>query len=864
MKTRKTVVASAVWVGLCLSGGAHATPEPEELFPLEPAQSSPAAGPVDETPQLWFVELASAPVADGGDLATLRAEKNTFRTSASRAGLQLQERYAFDTLFNGLSVRVRPGELGALQRLPGVKALYPVETYRLPETTEDELVPDMATALAMTGADIAQTQLGLDGTGIRVAIMDTGIDIDHPDLGGYGVPGAHNTPFPNAKIVAGYDFVGNAYEGPSGPAPQPGGRPDDCNGHGTHVAGIVAANGTIKGVAPKAQLGAYRVFGCTGSTSADIMIAAMERAHADGMHVLNMSIGAAFQAWPQYPSAQAATRLVNQGVVVVASIGNSGTSGLYAAGAPGVGHKVIGVANFQNTHAFLPAFSLSPDNRLVGYNAASGTPTASSGTLPLARTGTPSSAADACSPLPAGSLQGKVALIRRGTCPFHTKALNAQNAGAAAVILYNNAAGSLNPSVAGTPAITIPVGGITQADGLLINNRLAAGPVALTWQLGGSFPLADGGLLSGSSSHGMTYELVLKPDIGGPGGSIYSTYPLESRPYASLSGTSMSSPHVAGAAALVLQALPNTPSQAMAAILQNSAQPKLWSGNPGLGLLELVHRQGAGMVQVDRSVLATTRVEPGKLSLGESEHGPATHTLTVSNASSEPVTYVPSFVNAVSTGAHTYALSYSTSNASVAFDAAALTVPAGGSAQLTVTVTAPTGPVGGQYGGYILLTPDNGGQVVRVPFAGYVGDYQARQVLTPTASGFPWLASYNGTTYSKKAQGGVFSMADAQNIPYFLVHFDHGAQRALFEVFDADTGKSWHRALNLEHVGRNSTDTGFFAYSWDGTTTSGNKTYTVPNGRYQVRLSVLKALGDSSNPAHWETWVSPVVTVARP
>jgi minor extracellular serine protease Vpr len=863
MKARKTVVASAVWLGLCLSGGAHATQAPEALVPLEPVQHSPSEAPVDETPQWWFVELASAPLADGGDPATLKAEKNTFRASAARAGLQLQERYAYDTLFNGLSVRVHPGQLGALQRLPGVKALYPVETYRLPETEED-LVPDLATALAMTGADIAQSQLGLDGTGIRVAIMDTGIDIDHPDLGGYGIPGAHNTPFPNSKIVAGYDFVGDDYSGSSGPAPQPGGRPDDCNGHGTHVAGIVAADGLVRGVAPKARLGAYRVFGCAGSTTADIMIAAMERAHADGMHVLNMSIGAAFQAWPQYPSAQAATRLVNQGVVVVASIGNSGTSGLYAAGAPGVGHKVIGVANFQNTHSFLPAFTLSPDDRLVGYNAATGAPAASSGTLPLARTGTTSSADDACSPLPPNSLQGKVALIRRGTCSFHIKALNAQDAGAAGVILYNNAAGALSPTVAGSPAITIPVGGISQADGHLIDSRLAAGPVALTWQLGGSFPLADGGLLSSSSSHGMTYELVLKPDLGGPGGSIYSTYPLEARPYASLSGTSMSAPHVAGAAALVLQARPHTPAQAMAAILQNSAQPKPWSGNPSLGLLDLVHRQGAGMVQVDKSVLATTRVEPGKLSLGESEQGPAAHTLTVRNEASHPVTYVPSFVNAVSTGANSYAITFSTSNASVAFDSAALTVPAGGSARLTATVTAPTGPVGGQYGGYILLTPEDGGQVVRVPFAGYVGDYQARQVLTPTASGFPWLARRSGTSYSRQAQGGTYSMADAENLPYFLVHFDHGARRARFEVFDADTGKSWHRALELEHVARNSTESAFFAYAWDGTTTSGNKSYTVPSGRYRVRLSVLKALGDSANPAHWETWDSPVITVARP
>src|SRR5690606_31428828 len=104
------------------------------------------------------------------------------------------------------------------------------------------------------------------------------------------------------------------------PVPSPDPNPDDCNGHGTHVAGIVGANGTVKGVAPEVTFGAYRVFGCDGSTTSDIMLAAMERAYKDGMQVLNMSIGSPYQ-WPQYPTAEAASRLVRKGMVVVASIG---------------------------------------------------------------------------------------------------------------------------------------------------------------------------------------------------------------------------------------------------------------------------------------------------------------------------------------------------------------------------------------------------------------------------------------------------------------------------------------------------------------------------------------------------------------
>jgi hypothetical protein len=84
------------------------------------------------------------------------------------------------------------------------------------------------------------------------------------------------------------------------------------------------------------------------------------------------------------------------------------------------------------------------------------------------------------------------------------------------------------------------------------------------------------------------------------------------------------------------------------------------------------------------------------------------------------------------------------------------------------------------------------------------------------------------------------------------------------EVFEAASDKAWHRAYNLEYMPRNSTTTAFFAFSWDGTTTAGNKLYTVPDGQYVIKLSVLKALGDESNPAHWETWTSPFITIDRP
>jgi len=198
-----------------------------------------------------------------------------------------------------------------------------------------------------------------------------------------------------------------------------------------------------------------------------------------------------------------------------------------------------------------------------------------------------------------------------------------------------------------------------------------------------------------------------------------------------------------------------------------------------------------------------------------------------------------------------------------------------------VTITPATGSGNRQYGGYIVFTPQGGGQVYRVPFAGFVGDYQGITVLTnatfPTGPLLGKLVSCTPLTllrgldcfgtgsYSVFPAGATYDLTAAiGQTPYFLVHLEHQVRRLRFEVFDANTSKAWHRALDLEYVGRNSASNTFFAYPWNGTTTSGNKAYTVPDGQYVMKISILKALGDPANPAHWETWTSPVITIDRP
>jgi subtilisin family serine protease len=819
-----------------------------------------------ESNRLWFVELSNPPLADGGSVAALKSEKQAFRNAARAAGLNYKERFAFDTLWNGFSLEIDARDLARVAQLPGVKAIYAVETISLPEPPPDNEL-NLGTATDTTGASFAHDVLGVTGAGVRVGVIDTGLDYHHPDLGGCFGPGC--------RVFTGFDFVGDAFNSsgttPAELTPVPDPDPDDCNGHGSHVSGIVGASGAIRGVAPGVTFGAYRVFGCVGTTSGDIMIAAMERALADGMHIVNMSIGSSRQ-WPQFPTAAAATRLVNAGVVVVASAGNDANIGLYGSSAPAVGEKVISVASFDNTFTNRRAFRVTPDDMHIAYDTSTGSPLApATGTFPMARTGTATSTADACSPLPAGSLAGRVALIRRGTCSFYVKSSNAQNAGAVGVVLYNNVAGFfiplVTPPTSMDPPLAIPVVATSDTLGVLINNRLAMGPVDMTWtdDVDGVTPIANGERISSFSSHGISPDLSLKPDIGAPGGTILSTVPIEQGGYRRISGTSMSSPHTAGAAALVKSHDPNTPSQAMRGILQNSAVPKIWSGNPTLGFLEPVSRQGAGMVNIPGALLATTRIEPGKLSLGESAGGPVTRTLTLENKASTDVTYDLVHHAALANGPSTFApLTFFDAPASVTFSSASVTVPAWGSATVDVTIEPNVGlPDRTMFGGFIEFAPQGGGQSYRVPFVGFKGDYQGFPILTPTTNGFPWLAQLVGSTFFNRPMGQTYTMV-GNDVPFILYHLDHHVRRIRFEVFDAMSGKAWHRAAEGEYFPRNTGANSFFSLGWNGMTAAGKKTYTVPNGQYVIVLTIEKALSDGVSPSHFESWTSPVITIARP
>jgi len=812
----------------------------------------------------WLVEVEGEPTLRGGSKASATSAQDTVKDRAEAAAIPLEVQETFTTGWNGMSVTMDDADAQKLSEVAGVRAVYPVLEVAAPEPLDAE--PADAYGNAMTGVDQVQRVDGLTGEGVTVAVIDSGIDYNHPDLGGSGVDD-ETADFPGDRVVGGYDLVGDDYDSRKGLDPVPDEFPDDCGGHGSHVAGIIGADGEVVGVAPKVDLLSYRVFGCEGSSSTDVILEAMERAMDDGADVVNMSLGASFMTWQDYPTAQMTETLVDKGVTVVISAGNEGEAGLFSSGAPGVAEGAITVGSVDNTHRSAPFATAAGADR--PYGAASGAPLPpSSGELALVAAGAPGTpAALACDPAAVPAAEpGQALLVERGTCSFREKAVAGEQAGYDAVILYDNAPGVLNPTVEGDPALTVPVVMLSQADGLEIQEALAAGEVAWAWQSGSTtVENGTGGLVSDFSSYGLTADLDLKPDIAAPGGSIWSTIPLEIGGHGSKSGTSMAAPHVAGAAALLLEETPDLAPADIKTTMMNTADQLTWSLMPEQGYLEPVHRQGAGMLNMVAAVHATSRVETSSISLGEGEAGPQEVTLEVTNDSDVEKVYDLGFEHGVATGVPTSDPAFYAAEATTGASAEQVTVSAGGSAEVTVTLGEDFGQDGIIYGGWITLTGTDDDLVV--PFAGLSGDYQALTVLEDQGMGLPALGVSDGagSVLIDPDGGHTYTMADG-DVPYLAYSLAIPAERleiAAYEVRANGKLKIVNPSVGTidatDHLGRTPEPE---LYAWDGTFSMKNqKARSVKDGDYVLEMKVLRPLGDPENPEHWETWTSPQFTI---
>ncbi|WP_081836592.1 S8 family serine peptidase [Bacillus sp. MB2021] len=481
----------------------------------------------------------------------------------------LERRFIFTEVFHGFSVEGPLRELEKLKQSESVNQVSKVQTYMAEADDPVEII----------GADEIRNSLGkslehLSGKGIKVGVIDTGIDYQHSDL--------------QKNYKEGYDFVDKDQD----PMETKGlGRRDTF--HGTHVAGIIAADGKMKGVAPNATIYAYRALGPGGSGTTEQILAAIDRAVRDKVDIINLSLGSDVNG-PDLPISLALNEVVKKGIIAVAAAGNAGPAE-WTVGSPGTASKAISVG--ASTPNIYTPFILINDHKIPLTNMENSEKWADTGSVHLVSggIGKRNQLTD---------VKGKLVLMERGELTFTEKVQNAYEMGAIGVLIYNNIEGPFQGML--EKEVAIPVAGITKAEGEFIKESIRKKETYLTivkkWEKD---------ILADFSSRGpVTSTWEIKPDVLAPGVVINSTVP---NGYMSLQGTSMAAPFVAGACALLLEAHPDWGPEEVKAALMNTAKPVKNRQN----VTYKVYEQGAGRIQVDKAIKANVLITPGSIRFGK-------------------------------------------------------------------------------------------------------------------------------------------------------------------------------------------------------------------------------------------------------
>ena len=575
--------------------------------------------------------LADAPVAQGSQSrlalrsAAVEARVQSLRAAqggvlAELARRKVAVRGTSQVLVNAIFVTATRDTAAQLLAIPGVVHVVPVP--RMKRALDLALNLENVTAAwnALGGPPNA-------GAGIKIGIIDTGIDQNHPGFidpsltPPAGFPKG-DTNYTNSKVIVARSYVtmdtdtNPAYSTPDDYSPR------DHFGHGTAIAMIAAGvqntgpQAVIQGVAPKAFLGNYKVFGSPGVNDYAFFTAinaAVQDALADGMDVVTLSLGEGNM--PDYgpldvdpscsadgttPAAcdvygQMVTNAVSAGLVVVAAAGNDGNLGtlphtLSSIHTPGTVPAAITVGASVNAHLLYQSVTVSGSTGTLQALYSDG-PQLALPALPVIDVAKLQNDGLACSALPAGSLLYDIALIQRGTCPFSDKIINAQNAGALGVILYMQAGASNIISPAGTNDTGIPAVMIGYSDGVSLKNAVDSSS-GITAALNPAFtpvtnppnsiwPASSRGPAIGTFTPSPYQTFVIKPEMVAVGAGIYTaaqkydpsgdTY--NATGYAGVSGTSYAVPMVAGAVAMVKQMHPTwTPAQLKSAVVNTATQ----------------------------------------------------------------------------------------------------------------------------------------------------------------------------------------------------------------------------------------------------------------------------------------------------
>ncbi|MFD1852179.1 S8 family serine peptidase [Oceanobacillus bengalensis] len=499
----------------------------------------------------------------------------------------------YDILFNGLALQGNPRDLEKMESLEFIKAVHDVQTYEaLPykisevPKKEDVVLPSQLNNTSYTGE------------GVKVAVIDTGIDHNHPDL--------------EANYKQGYDLV-DLDDDPMETVESQG----MATLHGSHVSGIIAANGELQGVAPEADIYAYRALGPGGAGTSVQVIAAMEQAVKDEVDVMNLSLGNSVNG-PDYPTSVAVNRAVELGIPVVIANGNSGPNN-WTVGAPATATDALSVGASTNPME-IPYLQLAFDETIIPLQLMMGS-------VPW-HLNRDYKVVDA---VQESSLHGKIALIQRGETPFYELAKAAEEKGAEAVLIYNNEEDMMQGSIDnGQESIGIPVAFITKQEGEMLLEKI--GQKSLYAET--NYHEADTTIAPFSSRGPVTVNWDIKPDVLAPGTNIMSTVPGG---YQALQGTSMAAPHVAGVIALIKEAHPDWTTRQIYGAIETTAQPLMTEEG---GLLP-PNEQGMGVIQPEEAIETNTIIHNPKVTFGKIEtfHQTKDFEIKIENTSDKAQTY---------------------------------------------------------------------------------------------------------------------------------------------------------------------------------------------------------------------------------
>ncbi|MER2236839.1 MAG: S8 family serine peptidase, partial [Psychrobacillus sp.] len=538
--------------------------------------------------------------------SNVRAQQAAVKKEINLKKISMKQGYTFDTVLNGFAAVVKAEDLPKLLEIKGVTLVEPdaiVHASETPQKTktvkssslkkEDKVDVLMNTSISFLGIERLWNE-GIEGQGIKVAVLDTGIDADHPEFANI-YKGGKNF-IPNSSTYTRPRADNDASE--TLPSERPAGTPEfNANGssfytsHGTHVAGTIAAIGAneygIKGIAPKVDLYAYRVLGAYGSGSTSGIIKAIDTAVVEKMDVINLSLGGGANTETDSGSF-AINNAMMAGTISVIATGNSGPN-RGTMGTPATARLGIAVGNTTNPEKMhngqvkvtVGEYNLTKQLQLMGTTFGTDVSTQLQGEFDLVAVPGNGEAKD----YNGLNVQGKVVLVSRGGIAFVDKIANAKENGAKGAIIHNFAGGTGAPNASGTflgdSFDFIPTFDMSQTDGDAIRAALVNGSGKVSFGNFGSTQTTGDEVNSSSSRGPSTPNFDIKPDVSAPGTNIMSTIPMYKTDYPEAvygeaydrkTGTSMATPHIAGIAALVKQANPTWNAFDVKVALSNTAK----------------------------------------------------------------------------------------------------------------------------------------------------------------------------------------------------------------------------------------------------------------------------------------------------